>query len=539
DRPFARHLIYHNKVTDSLLSANDWGGIETWQGGPFYLYNNISGNPNGYWNWAYQPKGKENSGRLGCAYYLDGSSKNYLFNNVAWGNNNDLSSPLCNHGAFTEATPTIENAYFNNTIHKFAVGSYFSPAGGRHLYLGNLWMDISSWVFNHGQLKEDVNSPTPPAYPHFSIAYGRNVFYDIATNRLAVFEASGTPHAGLDAFKQALAKAGSLCADAGVMATSSPVRNAAARDFIPSPGSPAIDYGAKVFVPWALYATVGEWHFRRNNADPSILIDNHWNMTPYRADRGADHMVPTCPLTAVNVSKDDYAPGTLENWTDGALRFNGKDQYAVARHAEMTKPYHYSTTIAGEFTRLTAEGSQLSTPDIDAHNFLIELYFRTAPGRTASVLVAKAADAGYRLALNNAGGITLMLTAGRRHSLLVSNLPVNDGGWHHVIAETDRAKGMMTLYVDGRAVADERIALAAGASLSNTGDLYVARGPEGHYFEGEIDFLRIARGTLADAHTTIGELYDWEFAGPFLRDFAGRPAAGKCRDAGAFEAPLQ
>jgi hypothetical protein len=78
-------------------------------------------------------------------------------------------------------------------------------------------------------------------------------------------------------------------------------------------------------------------------------------------------------------------------------------------------------------------------------------------------------------------------------------------------------------------------ALATDGSLSNRGDFYVGRGRGGSYFAGAIDFLRVCRGTLADAGTTIEELYAWQFDGPFLRDFAGRgPADGK-RDAGALE----
>ena len=52
--------------------------------------------------------------------------------------------------------------------------------------------------------------------------------------------------------------------------------------------------------------------------------------------------------------------------------------------------------------------------------------------------------------------------------------------------------------------------------------------PQGHNLNGAIDFLRIARGTLADSKTTIEELYAWEFHGPFLYDFTGRqrPADG-------------
>ncbi len=51
---------------------------------------------------------------------------------------------------------------------------------------------------------------------------------------------------------------------------------------------------------------------------------------------------------------------------------------------------------------------------------------------------------------------------------------------------------------------------------------------------GAMDFLRVCRGTLADAHTTYAELYAWEFHGPFLTDFCGNKPVGK-RDAGAIE----
>ncbi|MFC1806172.1 right-handed parallel beta-helix repeat-containing protein, partial [Planctomycetota bacterium] len=68
-RPFVRLLIHHNKVTDPLLNNDDFGGIETWQGGPAYVYNNVSGNPGGFRNWdrVLNPS-REN--RFGHAYYL-------------------------------------------------------------------------------------------------------------------------------------------------------------------------------------------------------------------------------------------------------------------------------------------------------------------------------------------------------------------------------------------------------------------------------------------------------------------------------------
>jgi hypothetical protein len=62
----------------------------------------------------------------------------------------------------------------------------------------------------------------------------------------------------------------------------------------------------------------------------------------------------------------------------------------------------------------------------------------------------------------------------------------------------------------------------------------VGGSPDGRYLDGALDFLRIAQGTLADAETTIEELYAWEFDGPHLRDFTGRKASGP-RDAGAID----
>ena len=71
-------------------------------------------------------------------------------------------------------------------------------------------------------------------------------------------------------------------------------------------------------------------------------------------------------------------------------------------------------------------------------------------------------------------------------------------------------------------------------SLTNDADLYVGGAPTGRCLAGTLDFLRVALGTLADAKTTIDELYAWQFDGPFLRDFTGCAPVGR-RDAGAIE----
>jgi hypothetical protein len=52
---------------------------------------------------------------------------------------------------------------------------------------------------------------------------------------------------------------------------------------------------------------------------------------------------------------------------------------------------------------------------------------------------------------------------------------------------------------------------------------------------GALEFMRVAHGTLADAHTTIEELYAWQFHGPARRDMRGVKPQGQGRDAGALE----
>jgi len=88
--------------------------------------------------------------------------------------------------------------------------------------------------------------------------------------------------------------------------------------------------------------------------------------------------------------------------------------------------------------------------------------------------------------------------------------------------------------VDGRKEASAR-GEDGSVSLANDGNVHVGGAPDGRYFDGALDFLRIAQGTLADADTTIEELYAWEFTGPFLSDFAGHKPTGQRRDAGALE----
>jgi hypothetical protein len=526
DVAVSRSLIHGNRVVDSLLAANDWGGIETWQCGPHYVYNNISGNAVGYWNCTWKPE-KKGSACLGFNYYFDGSFRNAVFNNVAWGGTADRSSKFFAQAAYYEAVPTIENTFFNNTAAHFVIASNWSPSGGRHLFLGNLLINIQGPVFQWGQLKED-KGPAPPAYPHESTAIARNVLANCgeAGKAFGVFEATGKGYRDLTSMQAAFQSHQPLAGDIGTAIARSPVVDAdLKRDFHPAPGSPASETGVKVFVPWTIGRTVGEWHFRRNRRDPAVILDDHWYPAPYLVNRDTYYQTPVWPLTGVGITEKDYVPGPLEDWTEGALKLDGKDQYATIAHQVLNKPYEY----VHNKKKITAQGKDLANPDIDRQNLLIEAYLQPQSGPAAGTIVGKLADSGYQLTLNHVGGLTLTLVAAGQKAEVASGARIADGKWHHIVAEADRGAGKAVIYIDGVKTVEGKLSLPADASLSNSADLIVGKG-----FAGCFEYLRIARATLADSRTSIEELYDWEFDGPFLRDFTGRTPSGKGRDAGAF-----
>ena len=346
DAPFARTLIHHNRSTQALLAANDWGAIETWQGGPHYVFNNVSDNVNGYWRWSDSP-GKPGKARLGFAYYLDGSYKNYLFNNIAWGANNDPSSKYANRSAFYQATPTTLNAIFNNTAYRFCEGSSWSPPGGREWFLGNLFDDISVSVFIHGKQKEDEKA----VYDHYlnnTVAYGRNAFHKVP-EKFGSHEGAFT-ETDFDGFVKGAQAANMLAHDVGVVSATSLLRDPANRDVRPainvqqstrnvqrsSDGGEAAapqnlnvessllnvessPRAVKFFVPWSLSQTCGEWQFRRDNKDPSVALDEHWWMRSPYGDRMGYKDQPRADLKG-NVTAADYVDGPLEDWTQSALR---------------------------------------------------------------------------------------------------------------------------------------------------------------------------------------------------------------------------
>ncbi|MFW6286337.1 MAG: LamG domain-containing protein, partial [Candidatus Sumerlaeota bacterium] len=480
DRPFSRIIIHHNKVTNPLLNTNDWGGIETWQGGPFFVYNNISGNPGGYrhWRWLNQKDAKDDrighvGTRFGHAYYMDGAFKNYHFNNIAWGKENDLRSPLMNTAAFQEIHG-YQNNCFNNTIYKFGAGSRRqTPEPGRNLFLGNIWSDISDYVFAHGPIPgvAEVNAAdvgeVDEHFDYTTVGYGNNVFYNIERH-LSTLE---TPQDGAtnkaEAMSASLEALGAYAYNVGVMADKAPLADAANHDFRPAPDSAAKDRGIRPFVPWSLYATVGEWQFYKNHADPNVVIDSHWYMTPLHNNRATYEDIPMWNLAGHGLTAESYVRGPLEDWTDGALQLNGEDQYLQANLpgnekrrrvlAEAAKPVtqenfdgwltitHPSAIIPGEKFQVTVETNDTVPGDSVVQAFLGARNPRSWAGSHAQ---AEEKD-GYKA---SSGKMTFTMTpkmAGGLKEYVVVVHYGPDKGWNNHV----KAARVTVPYIDAREVA--------------------------------------------------------------------------------------
>jgi hypothetical protein len=276
----------------------------------------------------------------------------------------------------------------------------------------------------------------------------------------------------------------------------------------------------KFFAAFPLYANVGEWNFYKHPADPGVIMaDNFFMSNDYR-NRNTYYLVPKNNLRTHGVALESFEKGLLEDWTEGALKFDGMQTYCELEH---------DTVSIKECTNV----------DMTTNNFIIEIIFRTVKGFREGVLVSKydPSGNGYSLDIDTDGKARLnLMVSGRTAYSLSSGKSINNGSWHHVLAEVDRS-GITNIFVDGEVSngASSGDVLSQGISLANTSDLLVGKGPEGKFFNGTIDFLRLSKGTLADARTGIRELYSWELNGPFLRDFTGRKPRGR-RDVGAVEA---
>lgn len=498
--PFIRGLMHHNKVSHSLQGVNDYGGIESWQGGPVYIYNNISEDAQGWhYNWGAFVKS------LGYAFYLDGSFKHYIFNNIAKGTGFDRNGGLYNQVL----------GYYNMYVHNVGYNANsFSSSGdgnlaldGQNYYLANV--SDSTWrQFSHTTRSSGI--------PFES--YGNNFFSGKAF--LGNFLSGGL--SGGYSFIDFENKLNSFIPDLGQVGYETSKRvfeKPSAGDFRPSASSELIDQGVKFFAPFPLKAVVGEWHFYKHKADSTLIKGENFYFTSEFTNRETYNNFPKNHLKAFGLEAGSFVKGNLEDFTQGALVFDGAQTYCSLKNDVTSK------TICNNV-------------DITTNSFILENYFKTVVGHTGGVLISKSGTSGYgwQMDVDASGNMRFSILNNGNSAFSLSGLvAVNDGNWHHVLVEVNRQASTVNIYIEG--------ALANGAtngtmpssqSLTNIGDLLIGKNISGNFLAGTVDFIRISKGTLADAKTTIDELYKWEFDGPFLRDFAGNLPIGK-RDAGALE----
>ncbi|MFO7902975.1 MAG: LamG-like jellyroll fold domain-containing protein, partial [Pirellulaceae bacterium] len=346
-----------------------------------------------------------------------------------------------------------------------------------------------------------------------------------------------------------------------------PIRDLSEVDFRPSDESPAIDRGATYFIPWSLHGCVGEWHFTENRADPDRVTDYAWYQSRAHYYRMNYEHVPPLDLQLSDRTLEAYVESPLEDWCRGGVVFDGtrfavvhdRDMraditipiYSLNKRGEQVKMRHFPDTpwivpepVSGEGRQaeyapdavVRYPGQLRNTLIIGTQNLMVEALFKSEPGLTNAALLSKHdGSSGYCLVIDGQGRAALQIGAGGKAASVRTSDAVNDGRWHHVLAEIDRHTGRMTVYLDGGRSGGSKTELPADVSLDCRADFLVGKGPgDRGNFQGVLDFMRICQGTLADAQTTIDELYQWETDGPFKYDFIGNAPNGR-RDAGAIE----
>ncbi len=502
--PFIRGLVHHNRVSHSLQGVNDYGGIESWQGGPVYTYNNISEDAQGWhYNWWVG-----NIMSLGYPFYFDGAFKQYIFNNIVKGTGWNRNSAAYNQ------VLGYYNMYVHNVAYNVASltgsGDGNLAIDGQNYYLANV-SDSTERQFDHTTRVSGI--PFESFYNNF---FRGNVFQ-------GTFVTNAPNTRFIFSFSQFVNKLNSYSPDisqVGFEASKRVFERAKSGDFRPTAASELIDKGVKFFAPFPLSSVVGEWNFCKHRVDSSLVKGENFYFTSEFTNRETYNNFPKNHLKAYGLLAVSFVKGNLEDFTEGALVFDGQKTYCSLKNDVTSK------TICNNV-------------DMTTNSFILEIYFKTVAGHSGGVLISKFGTSGYgyQMDVNAAGNARLsILNNGNIEFSQSGSAIVNDGNWHHVLAEVNRTNSSVNLYIDGIPVngAGNGTLPAAGVSFTNTSDLLIGKNKDGNFFSGTLDFIRISKGTLADAKTTIDELYKWEFNGPFLRDFAGNEPIGK-RDAGALE----
>ena len=525
--PLTRILVHHNQLDNTMLNCNDYGGLEHFQGGPAYLFNNVVQNTVG--------NSVCNKAELSYGIYLDGGFKCFLFNNIVAGKIKPGQPNYYNYAGYFMVAGFM-NQFFNNTIYHVQNG-VMGSSGNRSSLLGNVMMDCKETFISQNQPGDvsmlggkDTGAAGRAGIP--TISYANNVFFGKPKKFGAVAGISNTgSYSGapivegnsVENLRRNLEVEKCRLATVGVKAAESPLIDPAKRDYRPTGGSAVKERAVKYFVPWGLARTVGEWNFYKGYSNPQTVLGEQFYMTDEYLNRDMYYFLPRQDLDVTDCTSQDYVAGPLEDWIEGALTFDGRNRVATLKHNKMSASMSYPGNIR-------YNGSQRETLDMQDNNFLIEIIFKTGVGHTGGVLAEKMGEAGYQLTVGPNGAPLLLLKSKGAQESISATIKVNDGLWHHVVVEVDRSAALARFFLDGKAGGETKFeSINWNASLTNTDDFVVGR-----KFVGAIDFLRVCRSTLAESLTTYEELDAWEFDGPFLRDFVGhQTAVGTSRPAGA------
>ncbi len=386
DAPLSRILIHHNLAENTMLGCNDYGGLEMFQGGPAYFYDNVSRNCVGTRTFT----GSE----LGYSLYLDGGFKIYCFNNIIEGKIKPSESAYYNNCGYFMVFGFLDQL-FNNTIYHFKNGLNGS-SGNRSCVLGNVVADCSRGFIvqnRPGDVSMEFGGDTGEMgrIGIATMAYGDNVFYgkpsggrggEGAFGVIGGTRGPGRPTENiqgstLQELRAGLEKMQCRVSQIGWQADKMPLVDPAGGDYRPTPDSAALNRGVKFFVPWGLYGEVGEWNFTKSEHTPQVVLGENFYMQPELVSRDMYYYVPRNDLTVSQCTPDDYVSGPLEDWIPGALRFDGK-RTAVLTNAEMTKDVDYRGRRGDEHR---SRAPKRKTLDMGTNNFLIEAYFRTDAGQ--------------------------------------------------------------------------------------------------------------------------------------------------------------
>ncbi len=427
ESPLVRVQIRNNRVDESLRNRSDFGGIEFWNMGPAYVYNNISSNPIGFVPTSGRFKKNE-------AFYFDHGWKTHAFNNIGWSKNHPDADGGVLGATFMKDVQARYNEAFHNTSHNFHQHYvHTGAAGDQQFYLGNVMIDAHSSFFGYWRLREAAG-----------IGFSNNIFagdYGLFYNRFR-----GDSFGSIEELQAVTSEAGNMTAKSiGWVTDDVPVRDADSRDYRLADSSAAIDRGVKVFVPWSLTAPVGEWHFRLMPAAPSTVLATDLFLQDFVFSQNDLHYggaIPSNDLEGSTFTAKDYETGALEDWAPSALRFDGSKKL-VLPNSRLAKPFE----IDQSGKKVTIDGTRRKTVDMQNNNFLIETVLRIdATGQTATLASKLDESAGYALGLTAAGKPEFQLRTGGRSQTFTATTPLSADTWHHLIAEVDRTSGKVTFF---------------------------------------------------------------------------------------------